>query len=145
MHKRSSCSQTQQSPQPSSGLTGACIHGKSPALTYVQVVAGAGALAVAVWLAQAYLLPPVARWWRGADREPSPADKAAAAVAAAIQAQVALLSKHIKRGLCSSSAAMIQDQISRSLVIALSCSPISCHISQAVQLVELTPAILQPD
>ena len=64
---------------------------------HAQVVAGAGALAVAVWLAQAYLLPPVARWWRGADREPSPADKAAAAVAAAIQAQVALPNRHLGR------------------------------------------------
>ena len=54
----------------------------------LQVVAGAGAVAVAVWLAQAYLFPPMARWWRGHHQEPSPADKAAAAVAAAIQAQV---------------------------------------------------------
>ena len=44
-----------------------------------------------VWLAQTYLVPSVMRWWRGGPAEPSPADKAAAAVASAIQAQVCSL------------------------------------------------------
>ena len=52
---------------------------------------GAAALALGAWLTQTYLLPGVMRWWRGGPPEPSPADKAAAAVAQAIQAQVGLV------------------------------------------------------
>lgn len=52
-----------------------------------QVVAGAGAVGVGVWVIHHFLLPPVVRWWRGPDK-PSPESAAALAVANALQQQV---------------------------------------------------------
>lgn len=52
-----------------------------------QVVAGAGAVAAGIWVVHHFLMPPALRWWRGSSG-PSADEKAAAAIAAAIQAQV---------------------------------------------------------
>ncbi|KAK9800338.1 hypothetical protein WJX73_005393 [Symbiochloris irregularis] len=57
-------------------------------IRWTQVVAGAGALGVGVWVIHQFLLPPVFRWWRGPDK-PSPESAAALAVANALQEQTA--------------------------------------------------------
>lgn len=55
-------------------------------IRWTQVVAGAGAIAAGIWVVNHYVIPPAVRWWRGGS-DHSAGDKAAAAVAGAIQAQ----------------------------------------------------------